>query len=511
VRWWPLILIAVAVAGWLAWVGISPEIHRQDRVMKTIAGGLSGIVLVLLWLVALSRLPWRHRLGGVLLVAVLLGLAAALFRIDGVTGDLLPRLVPRWARGSTQTVAPANAPEVELPSGFPGFPQFLGPSRDGIIPGPALARDWKSPAPELLWRVPVGESYAGIAIAGARAISIEQRGANETVVCRNLFTGATLWMHEDAARYENPLGGIGPRAMPTIAGERVFAVGATGHLRCLSLADGSLQWQRDLLRDASATLPEWGVAGSPLIVGDVVVVHPGGNGHSLAAYQIATGEPAWAGGEARAGYSSPQFVTLLGEPQFLIFNHDGVAGHGATDGRVLWSYAWTKAAQHVTDPRAVGPDRFVVSAGYGSGADLVTLSRDAEGAWQTTRVWHTQRLKSKFASVVVRDGFLYGLDDGRLTCIDLATGQPRWTGERIGHGQLLLAGDLLVATAENGDIILLEAVPDVARELGRFSALRGKMWNPPALAPPFLLVRNQTEAACYRLPLAQPEAGKSAP
>jgi outer membrane protein assembly factor BamB len=282
----------------------------------------------------------------------------------------------------------------------------------------------------------------------------------------------------------------------------LFALGATGLLRCLVLATGERVWQRDIIQDANAHRPEWGVAGSPLVTDGLVIVHPGGKEYSLAAYRAASGEPMWTAGDARAGYSSPQLATLLGEVQFLIFNHDAVAGHATNDGRVLWSYPWTHAAQHVSDPRVVAPNRFVVSTGYGAGADLVELSRDAESGWKTTRLWHSQRLKSKFASLILREGFIYGLDDGRLTCIDLATGEPRWKGDRVGHGQLLLAGDLLVVTAENGDVLLVEARPDAMHALGRFSALDGKMWNPPALAPPFLIVRTEREAACYRLPLA---------
>jgi len=263
-----------------------------------------------------------------------------------------------------------------------------------------------------------------------------------------------------------------------------------------------LLWQRDISADAGSNAPEWGMSGSPLVVKDLVVVHPGGNGHSLAAYRADNGEPAWAGGNARAGYSSPQLVTLHGEMQWLIFNHEGLAGHALDDGKVLWSYPWTRAAQHVADPRVIGPDRLVVSSGYGAGADLVEVSRDTEGAWKTNRLWHSQRLKSKFASMVIREGFLYGLDDGRLTCIDLATGEPRWKGERVGHGQILLAGDLLVVSAENGEVLLFEATPEAPRELSRFAALEGKMWNPFALAPPFLIVRTEKEAACYLLALA---------
>ena len=500
VRWWPLALILALELTVLASVWAKPATHRQAQVMTTLGAVLAGFVLVLLWLIAWSRLRWRARLGAALAWLAIIPFTGLLFRFHGFSGDLVPILIPRWKTSAVSAARPATA-STGVNGELSGFPQFLGPARDGIIPGPPLARDWTTHPPELLWRVAVGESYAGFVISGRRAIGFEQRGANEAVVCRDLLSGEVIWAHEDAARYENSLGGIGPRATPTIAGARVFALGATGHLRALDLASGRLLWQRDLFANGKA--PEWGAAGSPLVVNDLVVVHPGGRGRSLAAYRAENGEPAWAGGDARAGYSSPQLVTLLGEPQILVFNHEAVAGHAPVDGRVLWSYPWTTAAQHVTDPRVIAPNRLIVSTGYGAGADLVELTRGVDSAWETKRLWHSQRLKSKFANLILRAGFIYGLDDGRLTCLEAATGVARWKGERIGHGQLLLADDLLIVTAENGHVLMLAADPGEARELGRFNALPGKMWNPPALSPPFLIVRTEREAACYRLPLAK--------
>jgi outer membrane protein assembly factor BamB len=497
-RWWPLMLILVleVVAFIAIWTG--PAIQRQQRVMRSGVAILIGVLLVLLWLLFFSRMRWWVRLVGTLgMVGAIAGIAS-LFRYEGVSGDLVPLFSLKWRAPAAAMVSKAQPGK--LPENFAGYPQFLGPTRDGLIPGPVLARDWSARPPELIWRVPVGEGFAGSAIAGARTLTLEQDGASESVVCRDLFTGATQWAYKYAARYENPLGGIGPRTTPTVVGERVLTMGATGLLQCLELATGRVIWQRDILADTGTKCPAWGVACSPLVTNDLVIVTPGDREHSLAAYRLEDGQPAWSAGDAGAGYSSPQLVTLAGVPQFLVFNQEGVAGHAAVDGRSLWTYPWPPSAQHVSDPRVVAPNRFVVSSGYGAGVDLVELTREGE-SWKTSRIWHSMRLKSKFGSLVVREGFLYGLDDGRLTCIDLANGDAKWKGERTGHGQVLLAGDVLLVTAENGDVLLVEAAPQAARELGRFNTLSGKMWNPPALAPPFLIVRTERETACYRLPL----------
>ncbi len=129
------------------------------------------------------------------------------------------------------------------------------------------------------------------------------------------------------------------------------------------------------------------------------------------------------------------------------------------------------------------------------------LAVDGEGGhFQVRQLWANKLLKSKFASAVVREDFVFGLDDGILTCIDLRTGTACWKQGRYGHGQLLLAGDMLLVQAEKGDIVLVAASADRHQELGRLAALSGRTWNHPALAGNLLLVRNDREAACYRLP-----------
>jgi outer membrane protein assembly factor BamB len=458
---------------------------------------LAGLLLKSIWL-AVSRLRRRTRRLVLLGFVALVALTAALLRYDGVNGDLVPLFSLRWSAARTQTGA------AKALDGAADFPQFLGAARDGVINGVRLAHDWKAHPPELLWRRPVGEAWSGFAIARGAAVTQEQAGPEEAIVCYDLATGAERWRRQYPARYDDPLGGIGPRATPAISGSRVFALGAKGTLHCLDLATGAVVWQRDILADAQTKAPAWGVSGSPLVDGELVVVHPGGpHGNALAAYRIANGERAWHGGDAGEAYSSPQRVTLLGEPQWLNFNAQGVAAQAIDDGHELWKHRWPSGAQRVSDPRVVAPDRVLASTGYGVGADLLRISRDSAGAWKTERLWHSRHLRSKFAPIVVRDDSVFGLDDGRLTCIDLTTGEPRWKGERYGHGQFLLVGDVLLISAENGEVVLVEASPEAEPVLGRFEALNGKTWNPPALGGAYLIVRNNHEAACFRLPIEE--------
>jgi outer membrane protein assembly factor BamB len=244
---------------------------------------------------------------------------------------------------------------------------------------------------------------------------------------------------------------------------------------------------------------------SPLVVDDLVVVSAGGKSNrSLVAYRAASGEFVWGGGTDGAGYGSPFVASLAGVRQILIFNSGGVCAHDPATGVSVWKYRWPGGHPHVSTPVVLPNARVLVSSGYGVGSELLQIQEDSAGTLTATRIWKSIRLKAKFTNLIYRGGFIYGLDDGIMTCIEAATGEQKWKEGRYGHGQEILAGDLLLITAESGEVILLDPNPHAARELARFSALAGKTWNPPALAGQYLLVRNEKQAACYRLPLAAP-------
>lgn len=523
VRWWPLWLIALLLIARLVQVWFFKYHELQPKVISTYrALGATG-VLALGWLALLSALPWRRRLAWLLGLGAAAGLTLALVRVRGVTGDMLPDLAWRWQRpqtvqgaapvqGSTPTTNASTSTNLALTDAGPAYPQFQGPGRAGVLPGPRLARDWKASPPALLWRHPVGAGWAGLAVAHGRVVTLEQEDEREVVVCYELGTGTRLWAHAYPARFHNPLAGLGPRSTPALAGGRVFAYGATGRLTALDLATGQSLWQHDVLVEHQAQVPEWGLSCSPLVLGHTVVVAAGGaNGRSLVAYRADTGAFLWGGGNSPAGYASPVLTTLAGRAQLLLHHGIGVAGHDPDTGTLLWEFYQPKGP-NVADPVVVATNRVVISTGYGVGARLLELGPGTNTAFAATERWRSPRLKSKFANFVFRDGFLYGLDEGVLACVDAQTGTQQWKEGRYGHGQLLCVGDLLLVTAENGEVALGEPRPEAYRELTRFRALAAKTWNPPALAGDLLLVRNDVEAACYRLPVeAGPAAVQPAP
>jgi outer membrane protein assembly factor BamB len=385
------------------------------------------------------------------------------------------------------------------------FPQLFGANRDARLDGPALDPDWGGRPPQVVWRQPIGPAHAGFAIVGRRALTLEQQGEEEWVTCYDIATGKLLWKSANAGHYNTRVAGEGPRTVPTVVGNRVFTLGATGVLRCVDLETGKINWTRELTKDAGVEVPMWGFASSPLVIGGKVLVSAGGrDGKSLFAYDAATGQVAWTGGSRPINYSSPFAVDLAGRRQILMFNTEAITAHDPATGAVLWEHPWGKGMPHVARPIPVGEDRVLFSSGYGVGSALLEIKPGAGGKLAASEVWKTIRFQAKFSNPVERGGYVYGVSDGIFACLDLKDGSVKWKDGRYGHGQGLLVGEFyLQMTEDPGDIVLLRPTPDGAHELARFHVFDTKTWNPIALSGDLLLVRNDLEAACIRLPLAK--------
>jgi outer membrane protein assembly factor BamB len=425
----------------------------------------------------------------------------------------------RWAATHDQSLAQVDsAPTLEISwkETDVDYPRFLGNGYWAEARGVELEDDWRRHPPKLLWKQPIGAGWSAFAIVGDYAVTQEQRGPREMVVCYELKTGKVAWSHADHVRWDpsgaGALGGIGPRATPTIHQGRVYTHGATGIVNCIDAATGELLWSRDASAEFKVEPLSWGKADSPLIVGETVVISVGGeNETSLVAFDRETGKEVWAAGSRTSSYASPVLAKIGGVEQILVVNEDFLTSHDARTGAVLWEHPWpgdSNGNASASQPVPVGGDRVFLSKGYGIQSQLVQVTRrkgsNGKAAWATEVVWSKPVLRTKLGNVVIRDGVVYGIDDIDMDAADLETGNRHWKKRRrpeLGHGQIMLVGDKILVLSESGELVLLAADPENYRELATLQAIEGVTWNNLALAGRYLLVRNGEEAACFELPV----------
>ncbi len=508
-------LIVLAVAGMIAlrvW-DLPPD--RAGQNLATV--GLSTFIgcIIVVWIVIFSGYPaFARRLVAFIVLGSLIA-TGAMVRFDQFTGNMIPTFRWAWAPPSDQRLGQLqlSGEKIDLAKSTPlDFPQYLGPSRDGIVDAVKLRDSW-DPPPRLLWKRPIGAGWSGFVAVNGLAVTMEQRGPEELVTCYSVHTGKPVWAHALAARHETVLGGTGPRSTPTIHQGRVFALGATGVLRCLNGDTGELLWSRDLpdyfgVPQGQESLEvAWGRANSPLIVDDLVVVPaggPAGQAVSLVAFKQADGTEAWRGGKTQISYSSPILATLQGRRQIIVVNEDTVSGHDPVNGELLWSGSWpgSSSADANTSQPHVFDNSVIVSKGYPKGG----LARYTISGSTATQLYHQENvLKTKLTSIVLQPGtsFAYGLSDGILECADLEDGQRQWKGGRYGHGQLLMVGGHLLILSERGELALVRVSPEQFEELARIRVLDDKTWNTLCLFGRILLVRNSQEAAAWELPVVE--------
>jgi outer membrane protein assembly factor BamB len=522
----PLLVIAIAAAAlslhplWV-WADLDPAPLFKIDMFSMWALPLS-ILLLLVWLLALSGWRWWMRLavlGGV--IALVAGFIASIDEWE-VTGDLGFRFTFFWQKRPpprivTPVAGTAGKRSIDLTiDPVRDFPRYRGAHADGVIRGFIPAKDWTAHPPREIWRKPLADrraGFSGFAVAGNVAITIEQRGKHEAIVCYDRATGDERWAYAYTAHFENPTGN-GPRATPTIDGGDVFSVGATGWLVCVNGTTGEMKWKVNILEDNKAQNITWAMTGSPLVLGEQVIVNPGidpmnNAGLGLAAYDRTTGKRLWGSGMYPAGYSSPQFAKLAGHEQILLFDAGGLARFDPASGRELWRYPWTTFQDmNIIQPLVFGDDRVLISSETSNGCAMLRIRED-KGQWSVEPVWANRKLCAKFCNPVAVGGYIYGLSLNSLVCLDEKTGERRWqSNRRYGHGQLLAFADSLLVQDEFGELFLVAADPGGWRELGRVRIFEDpKIWNTPTLAGDRLFLRDHMHMACYKL-AAEGSAGR---
>jgi outer membrane protein assembly factor BamB len=499
-RWRLLVWIeAILVLIWLV-------LKKVPGIEENGAGGAVDLLLMILvfvvaliWLLLLSRLRWKVRLIGAAAMLALLGLV----KMDGHTGSFFPQFSWRWTKESAKempevTGTVAKEGTVISTEGAEHFPRFLGAEMKNWVSGALLPEGWSRSKPKELWRKQIGEGWAAFSVAGDFAYTMEQRGEKEATICYELRTGDVVWVHGEDVRFEESMGDDGPRSTPTVVDGKVFSYGATGILNCLDARTGEMIWGKDVLAEVGQKVPTWAKSCSPLVVDGKVIVTLGKEAEkNLAAFDISNGELVWRAGDYSSSYASPVVATLAGKRQIVAIQQKSVDGYEIENGEILWSFPIGNPQGNCASPLILD-DTVITSSGYGYGTHRIKITPKSEGGgFDAEEMWHSGKLKAKFANMVVKDGGVYGLNEGRLVCLNLEDGSLRWRGSNFGHGQLLGVGDHMIVQTENGGISIVEISPEEEKVVREFDALEHRTWNNPVLAGRILLVRNDREAIAF--------------
>ena len=516
----------------------------------TAAQILLSSILILIWWFFFSPFSMKSVLYvGLPVLVCLVAWLGSIQKVD-FDGDMAINFRYRWEKSGIdqfrefqQNAVSASTETIEEVEQFSpeDMPAYRGINRDGVVIGPPIRKDWESNPPQELWRHPCGGGYSSFSIVDPVLITMEQRDDDEAVVCYEIATGREFWEHRYPG-YFNALGGPGPRSTPTIHNNAVYSFGCYGDLFCLDLKTGDVRWHVNVLQQFQLPTTTWGMTSSPLIHEGKVIVNIGGlkdpekamadqTGNALVAYGLEQGELIWHGdglpepnrelnefltgstaiegieGVTIPGYSSPMLATLGGMEQILNFDGCALRGHDLATGVQLWKFPFTAGDYiNVAQPIVFGNDQVLISSGYGTGTSMLSVQKDGD-SWKVQEDWHSTRLRSKFSSPVLFDGYVYGLDEGIMVCIDPQNGKRLWKGRRsglrgrYGHGQMLLVDDHIVALTETGELVLIEPSPEELKVLGTTKVLADdeKTWNPLTIAYGKAYVRNALEVACYDL------------
>src|SRR6185312_11703247 len=363
-------------------LGVITVIAIKRIVHPSIAGGGMGMLIYIfslpvmtIGLVAAAVISRRLSTGArrvLIAAAIVLGCGAfALVRTGGITGDADSDIHWRWSKtpeerllAQKDEVAPAlkDVPSAPLADANLSWPGFRGANRDGIIHGVRIETDWAQKPPVQIWRQPIGPAWSSFAVHDNLVYTQEQRGDDELVSCYDLNTGKPVWRHRDAARFYESNAGAGPRGTPTLSNGRVYTLGGTAIVNALDARTGSVIWSHNAATETKTKTPAWGFSGSPLVVGDLVIVAAAS---SLVAYDAATGNPRWYGPTNPRGYSSPHLATIGGVTQVLLMNGDGLIGVTPADGKVLWQHAWS--SDGITQPGFTADGDILLGSGSGFG------------------------------------------------------------------------------------------------------------------------------------------------
>lgn len=395
------------------------------------------------------------------------------------------------------------------------WPQYRGPQGDGSTPDKIAA--WPASGPKVLWKVESPNGFSSFVVGGGKAFTIEGREVEgvkqEVLVARDAATGRELWAKpigvanygHDGGNSGTPTnkGGDGPRSTPTIAGRSVVTMSAALVLQGFDATTGRELWKRDIIKENAGRNIQWQNAASPLLEGGLLYVAGGGPGESILAIDPANGKVVAKAFDEKITHATPTAATILGKRQIVFFLQSGLLAVEPKTLAELWRYNFPFRVSTAASPVVAG-DIVYCSAGYGVGAGAVKLT-NAGGKFEAKEIYRIpgdKEIANHWSTPVLYKGDLYGMfqfkqyGSGPVKAVDVATGAVKWQREGFGPGQVILAGDKVLALSDAGDLVLFEPTPGDYKEVARAHVLDGKCWTTPILANGRIYARSTREAVC---------------
>jgi outer membrane protein assembly factor BamB len=367
----------------------------------------------------------------------------------------------------------------------PEWPRWRGPDLNGISSETGWLEEWPAEGPRVLWRASVGTGFSSLAVSQGRlytmgntAAAADEENQQDQVFCLDATTGEEIWKHAYPCKLTPRYYKGGPSATPTVEGDRVYTFSKEGHLFCLDSETGKEIWSRHVQEKDGLTPPKWGFAGSVLVAGDLIVLNAGGGGLAL---KKDTGDVVWKNGDGVAGYSTPLPFKAGGHSGLAMYNAKELVAVDTATGKMLWRHPWkTNYDVNASDPIFAG-DRVFISTGYGAGCTLLKV-----GEKGLKEIWRNKNMSNQCNSSVLFEGHLYGFSGnvggkGILTCLDLESGEVKWTKKRLGTGSLMLADKKLIVLSEKGMLVIAHVNPEEYDEIQRAEILDGLCWTVPVL------------------------------
>ena len=397
------------------------------------------------------------------------------------------------------------------------WPRWGGPRGDGTWQGPKLPDVWPAGKLPVAWTRQIGGGYGGVSVADGRVYVMDRRAAPdevERVLCFDARSGEPLWSHDHAVAYGKLDYGNGPRATPTVYDGRVYTLGAMGNALCLDAIDGKLQWSKDCVAEFNSKIPTWGLAASPVVWKDLVIVHAGAENGCLMAFDRVSGKEMWRASHDPAGYATPVIIESPSGPQLIAWTPEHILGIDPRSGKINWTFPY-EVLYGVSIATPIYRDGTVFVTGYWAGSKAIRLGKqpeDAELVWEENRY-----LRGLMAQPLYRDGHVYTIDKQHgLTCLELSTGKKVWDdgNQMTPRGRNPQAtfvwlgdGDRAIILNELGDLILARLNPAGYHEQSRTNIItrqeNSPIWAHPAYAGSRVYARNDSELVCVELPVKE--------